>query len=285
MFKTFTVNKKIFIISEIGINHNGDLDIAKKLIDIAVRCGCDAVKFQKRDIDIVYSEEELLKLRESPWGNTQRDQKEGLEFSEKEYDIINDYCNKKKIHWFASAWDEKSLDFLDKYNLRYNKIASAMITNLDFLNHAAKKKKYTFISTGMSNYSNIDKAIEIFKNNNCEFELMHSVSAYPCPEEKLNLNLIQKMQLKYKCKVGYSGHEPSVSPSIVAVATGATSLERHITLDRSMYGSDQSASLEESGLRELVAIVRKIPTLIGNEDKKIFDCEVEVAKKLRYWEK
>ena len=276
---------KIFIIGEVGINHNGDIDIAKKLIDMSVRCGCDAVKFQKRDINIVYSEEELLKLRESPWGSTQRDQKEGLEFSEKEYDIINDYCNEKKISWFASAWDEKSLDFLDKYNLKYNKIASAMITNLDFLNAAAKKNKYTFISTGMSTYGDIDKAVEIFKKNNCNFELMHSVSTYPCSEDRLNLHLIEKLRDKYKCKVGYSGHEASVSPSIVAVARGANSLERHITLDRSMYGSDQSASLEEAGLREVVSTVRKIPIVIGNEDKMIFDCEVEVAKKLRYWER
>ena len=275
----------ILIIGEVGINHNGDIDIAKKLIDMSVRCGCDAVKFQKRDIDIVYSEEELLKLRESPWGSTQRDQKEGLEFSEKEYDIINDYCNEKKINWFASAWDEKSLDFLDKYNLKYNKIASAMITNLDFLNAAAKKNKYTFISTGMSTYGDIDKAVEIFKKNNCNFELMHSVSTYPCSEDRLNLHLIEKLRDKYKCKVGYSGHEASVSPSVVAVARGANSLERHITLDRSMYGSDQSASLEEAGLREVVSTVRKIPKVIGNEDKIIFDCEVEVAKKLRYWER
>ncbi len=277
--------KHTFIIGEIGINHNGDINIAKKLIDMALRCGCDAVKFQKRDIDTVYTQEELSKDRESPWGNTQRQQKEGLEFNQNEYDEIDNYCKKKNITWFASAWDSKSLDFLDKYNSKYNKIASAMITNLDFLNHVAKKKKYTFISTGMSNYSDIDKAVEIFKKNSCDFELMHSVSTYPCPEEKLNLHLIKKMQSKYNCKVGYSGHEPSVSPSIIAIANGATSLERHITLDRSMYGSDQSASLEESGLRELIAIVRKIPKILGNEEKKLFDCEIEVAKKLRYWEK
>ena len=276
---------KIFVISEIGINHNGDLEIAKKMINASIEAGADAVKFQKRDIDTVYTQEELSKERESPWGNTQRQQKEGLEFNQNEYDEIDNYCKKKNIIWFASAWDSKSLDFLDKYNSKYNKIASAMITNLDFLNHVAKKKKYTFISTGMSNYSDIDKAVEIFKKNICDFELMHSVSTYPCPEEKLNLHLIKKMQSKYNCKVGYSGHEPSVSPSIIAIANGATSLERHITLDRSMYGSDQSASLEESGLRELIAIVRKIPKILGNEEKKLFDCEIEVAKKLRYWEK
>ena len=277
--------ERVFVIGEIGINHNGDIDIAKKLIDMAVRCGCDAIKFQKREIDIVYTEEELSKLRESPWGTTQREQKQGLEFGESEYDIINEYCLRNKIEWFASAWDKKSLDFLDRYNLKYNKIASAMITNHDFLNAAAQKNKYTFISTGMSNYENIDEAIKIFKKYNCEFELMHSVSTYPCPEEKLNLHLINKMQSKYGCKVGYSGHEPSVSPSVVAVVSGASSLERHITLDRSMYGSDQSASLEEVGLKELIAIVRKIPKILGNEEKKLFDCEIDVAKKLRYWEK
>ena len=279
------MTNKTFIIGEIGINHNGSLDTAKKLIDMSIRCGCDAVKFQKRDIETVYTHEELSKHRESPWGNTQREQKEGLEFNENEYDEIDKYCKEKNIIWFASAWDVKSLDFLDKYNLKYNKIASAMITNLDFLNHVASKKKYTFISTGMSNYSDIDKAIEIFKKNGCEFELMHSVSTYPCPEDKLNMHLIKKLKKKYDCKVGYSGHEPTVSPSIVAVVFGADSLERHITLDRSMYGSDQSASLEEAGLGELISVVRKVPNIIGKEDKKLFDCEVEVAKKLRYWEK
>ena len=279
------MNKKTFIISEIGINHNGDIEIAKKLIDMAVRCGSDAVKFQKRDIETVYTKEELLKSRESPWGATQKQQKEGLEFGEKEYDIIDKYCREKKIQWFASAWDKKSLDFLDKYNLKYNKIASAMITNIEFLDAVAKKNKYTFISTGMSNYEIIDKAIGIFRENKCEFELMHSVSTYPCPEEKLNLHLIDKLKKKYNCLVGYSGHEPSVSPSIAAVVIGATSLERHISLDRSMYGSDQSASLEEAGLRELITVVRKIPIIVGNEDKQIFDCEIDVAKKLRYWEK
>ena len=278
-------SNKIFIIAEIGINHNGDINLAKKLIDVASESGCDAVKFQKRNIDVVYSKDELNKKRESPWGSTQREQKEGLEFSENEYDVINQYCKTKNIDWFASAWDIDSLNFLDKYNLKYNKIASAMITNLEFLKHAAKKNKYTFISTGMTNYENISTAIKIFNDEKCEFELMHSVSAYPCLEENLNLHLINKLKEKYKCKVGYSGHEPSVSPSIVAVSLGATSLERHITLDRSMYGSDQSASLEKRGLEELVSVVRKIPTIIGNQERKIFDCELQVAKKLRYWEK
>ncbi len=277
--------KKTFIIAEIGINHNGDIELAKKLIDVASRSGCDAVKFQKRDLDTVYTKEELDKPRKSPWGTTQREQKEGLEFSKKEYDLIDKYCKEKGIIWFASAWDIKSLVFLDNYNLKYNKIASAMITNLDFLKEVAKRKKYTFISTGMSGYNEIDKAVDLFKASDCPFELMHSVSAYPSPEDQLNLNIIQKMVKKYNCPVGYSGHEPSVSPSIVAVTLGANSIERHITLDRSMYGSDQSASLEEKGLEQLVSIIRKIPIVIGKEDKKMLDCEIEVAKKLRYWEK
>ena len=272
-----------YIIGEVGINHNGSMKIAKQLIDMAKECGCDAVKFQKRTIDIVYSDEELSKLRESPWGNTQRAQKEGLEFSEKNYEEIDNYCQNKNIEWFASAWDVKSLEFLDKFKLKHNKIASAMITNIPFLEEAAKRNIYTFISTGMSNYSDIDKAVNIFKDQNCEFELMHSISKYPCEEKDLNLNIIKKMKEKYNCKVGYSGHEPSVSPSLVAVCLGATSLERHITLDRTMYGSDQAASLEKAGLKNLIETVRKVPIVIGTKDKQLFDIEVEVAKKLRYW--
>ena len=273
------------IIAEIGINHNGDINVAKNLILLAKNCGCDAVKFQKRTIEIVYSKEELDKPRESPWGKTQREQKEGLEFSKKDYDEINDFCKKNNIIWFASAWDIPSLVFLDQYNLKYNKIASAMITHEEFLTEVAKRKRYTFVSTGMSEYKTIDRAVEIFKNNKCEFELMHTVSAYPCPEDQLNLHLIQDLKNRYKCNVGYSGHEPSVSPTIVAVCLGATSVERHITLDRSMYGSDQAASLERKGFEELVSIIRKIPIVTGNKEKNIFECEIEVAKKLRYWEK
>ena len=277
---------KTFIIAEIGINHNGELGLAKKLIDMAKRAGCDAVKFQKRTIDIVYSKSELEKYRESPWGNTQRQQKEGLEFSKLEYDEINKYCQDQNINWFASAWDVESIKFLDFFKLKYQKVASAMITNLKFLNELSKRGAHTFISTGMSNTNIIDEAVNVFKNNNCSYELMHSVSTYPCPEDQLNLNLISFLKKRYNCKVGYSGHEASVSPSIVAVCLGAESLERHITLDRSIYGTDQSASLEEKGLIELVNIVRKIPKVIGSsKEKKILDCEVEVAKKLRYWEK
>lgn len=277
--------KKAFIIAEIGINHNGDLSIAKKLIDMAVRCKCDAVKFQKRTIEIVYKEEELNSFRESPWGKTFRDQKKGLELSKEEYDEIDKYCKTNKIEWFASAWDIQSLRFLDAYNLKYNKIASAMLTHTSFLEETASRGKYTFISTGMSNYEIIDKAVGIFRKKKCPFELMHSVSVYPCPEEILNLHLIKKISDRYKCLVGYSGHEPSLSPSIFAVALNATSIERHITLDRSMYGSDQAASIEESGLRELVSIIKKFPHIYGSAEKNFMEGEEKVAKKLRYWEK
>jgi N-acetylneuraminate synthase len=278
-------NNKIFIIAEIGINHNGDMKIAKQLIDMAKDAGCDAVKFQKRDLNIVYSKEELNSDRESPWGGKFIDQKKGLEFQKPEFDEINKYCKDIDIEWFASAWDSNSLKFLDQYNLKYNKIASALITHKEFLNDVAKRKKYTFISTGMSTYQMIDDAVEIFKKNDCLFELMHCVSAYPCPEEILNLNIIERLKQKYNCKVGYSGHEAGVVPSVVAATYGISSLERHITLDRSMYGSDQAASLAEPGLRNLVNSVKKVSVVKGSLDKKIFDQEIPVAKKLRYWEK
>ena len=275
---------KIFIIAEIGINHNGDIELAKKLIDMAKRAGCDAVKFQKRDINEVYTKEFLSGLRESPWGKTQLDQKKGLEFSFENYKEIDSYCKKKEIIWFASAWDIKSLNFLDRFNLKYQKIASAMITNLEFLKEVAKRKKYTFISTGMCTLDDIDKAIKIFIDHDCDFELMHSVSTYPANENDLNLNVINTLKKKYKCKVGYSGHEPSVSPSLIACVIGATSLERHITLDRASYGSDQSASLEESGLLQLVRTIRKLTSVMGDGIKTFIDEEKKVAKKLRYWE-
>ena len=272
------------IIAEVGINHNGDIDLAKKLIDMAKNCGSDVVKFQKRTVDIVYTKDFLSEARESPWGKTQGDQKYGLEFSETNYDIIDEYCKDKKIEWFASAWDEKSLDFLDKYSPKSQKVASAMITNKGFLQKIAERKIHTYISTGMTNSEMIDEAVNIFKKNDCKFTLMHSVSTYPCPEEQLNLINIVKLKAKYDCKVGYSGHEASVGPSIFAAGLGADCIERHITLDRAMYGSDQAASLEERGLATLVSTVRKFPSIIGEERKKILDIETQVAKKLRYWE-
>jgi N-acetylneuraminate synthase len=273
----------VFVIAEIGINHNGDIELAKKMIDNSVDAGADAVKFQKRDIETVYSKQILDAPRESPWGKTQRDQKTGLEFEKKEYDIINDYCEQKKIKWFASAWDLKSLSFLSNYDLEYNKIASAMIIDEKFLDAVAKQKKYTFISTGMSSYDHIDRAVKIFRDNNCEFELMQCVSAYPFDDGMANLNLIKAMREKYKCKVGYSGHEKGgLAISVAAVALGATSIERHITLDRTMYGSDQAASLTQEGFKNLVKAIRKVEKAISGENtKEILDIEKDVAKKLR----
>ncbi|OUU23604.1 MAG: N-acetylneuraminate synthase [Candidatus Endolissoclinum sp. TMED37] len=274
---------KTFIISEIGINHNGDIDIAKKMIQASKEAGADAVKFQKRTIELVYSKEQLAKPRISPFGSTEKEQKEGLEFDEKDYDEINKYCKEKKIIWFASAWDLNSLKFLDKYNLKYNKIASAMIVDEIFLNEVAKRKKHTFISTGMSDFGIIDKAVNIFKKNDCPFELMHCISAYPFENEIANLNMIQILKEKYKCNVGYSGHEKSGKLiSLASICLGSTSLERHLTLDRTMYGSDQAASITPNGFKSLVSDIRVLEKSIrGSEKKIILDIEKPVAKKLR----
>jgi len=277
-------DNNVFIIAEIGINHNGELKIAKDLIDMAAECGCDAVKFQKRTIDIVYTKDFLDSPRESPWGKTQRDQKEGLEFNKEEYDEINSYCKEKGIIWFASAWDEKSQEFLRQYDLKYNKVASAMLTHHKLLNMIAEEKKYTFISTGMSDYKIIDDAVNVFEKYNCKYELMHCVSTYPSEDEECNLLAIPELKKRYKCKVGYSGHEKGVLPSTIAVVLGATSIERHITLDRTMYGSDQSASLERKGLELLVRDVRRINYILGSGHKIISEKEKAIAKKLRYHE-
>ena len=271
----------IKIIAEIGINHNGDLETCKKLIDIAHEAGCDAVKFQKRDIDLVYTKNFLDSPRESPWGKTQRAQKEGLEFGFNEYKEIDAYCNNKGIDWFASSWDLKSQDFLRQFNLNYNKIASAMIVYEELLESVASEGKHTFISTGMSSFDNIDKAVEIFQNANCSFELMHTVSTYPMKDEDANLNVINTLKKRYSCNVGYSGHEAGLAVSYAAAALGISSLERHITINRAMYGSDQAASIEPAGLRQLVGAVKKIEKAMGDGVKRIITDELPIAQKLR----
>lgn len=274
----------VYIVAEIGINHNGSLDNAKKLIEMAKSCGCDAVKFQKRTIDIVYSQELLDSFRESPWGKTQREQKMGLEFGEDEFDIISEYCEKLEIDWFASAWDIPSQEFLQRYDLIYNKVASAMTTHPDFLNVVAKEGKKTFLSVGMCDWKEVDQAVEIFNNQKCPLVLLHTVSEYPADEDKLNLMNIETLRNRYGLPVGYSGHESSVTPSVIAVASmGAEVVERHITLNRAMYGSDQAASLEEVGLDQMVSQIRKIPIVLGSPDKQITEKEHEIARKLRYW--
>ena len=255
--------KKPFLIAEIGINHNGDMDVAKKLILNAKNSGFDSVKFQKRTIDLVYSNEVLDQKRESPWGTTQRQQKEGLEFDSDKYQEIDNYCKKLNIEWFASAWDIEALKFLDKFNCNYQKIASAMIVDKAFLIEVAKRKKHTFISTGMSSINDIENAVNIFKENDCPFELMHCVSTYPMKPEDANLNTILALKEKFNCNVGYSGHENGVAISLAASFFGLSSLERHITLDRTMYGSDQAASLELSGMQKLTDSLDKMLISLG----------------------
>ena len=271
----------IKIIAEIGINANGDIGIAKRMIDMAKECGCDLVKFQKRSIEVVYTKEFLDRPRESPWGKTQRDQKRGLEFSPEHYQEIDRHCTQVGIPWFASAWDLESQRFLRSLDLPYNKIASAMLVDLELVRMVAEQKVPTFISTGMSNEKILDTVVEIFNAENCPFELMHCVSAYPCPDDKVNLRRIDTLRQRYRCDVGYSGHENGVAISCAAVGMGITSLERHITLDRTMYGSDQAASLEPNGLRNLVASVRKIEQAMGTGHLDMADVEVPMAKKLR----
>ncbi|OGS08943.1 MAG: N-acetylneuraminate synthase [Elusimicrobia bacterium RIFOXYA12_FULL_51_18] len=271
----------IFIIAEVGINHNGDINIAKELIKLAKLSGCDAVKFQKRTINKVYTKELLDSPRESPWGKTQRAQKEALEFGLTEYKEIDRYCKELGIEWFASAWDVDSQKFLRQFNCKYNKVASAMIVDLGLLKEIASEKKHAFISTGMSTLEQVDKAVEIFKNAGCPFELMHTKSTYPMEDEDANLNCIKTLKERYKCDVGYSGHETGLAVSYAAAALGITSLERHITLDRSMYGSDQAASLEPAGLNALVGAVRKIEKSMGDGKVSVHPKEVPISQKLR----
>ena len=271
----------IFITAEIGINHNGDMNICKDLIDVAVDAGCDAVKFQKRDLDLVYTQEFLDSSRESPWGSTQRDQKQGLEFTAKDYKDIDSYCKSKGIEWYASAWDLKSQEFLRQFGCKYNKVASAMVVYTELLEMIASEGLHTFISTGMCEHKDIEKAVDIFRKADCSFELLHTISTYPMKDEDANLNLIKTLREKYDSNVGYSGHETGLAISYAAAAHGITSLERHITLDRSMYGSDQPASLEPAGLKQLVGGVRKIELAMGSGIKTIIEAEMPIAEKLR----
>ena len=272
----------VFFTAEIGINHNGDLEIAKKLIDVTVEAGCDAVKFQKRAIEKVYSKAVLDTPRESPWGKTTREQKLGLEFEKAEYDIIDQYCKEKNIEWYASSWDIDSQLFLQNYNLKHNKVASAMLTNHKLLEVIAKERKPTFISTGMSTMDEIKDAVRIFEKYDCKFSLQHSNSSYPMKEEEANLNCITTLQKEFRCDVGYSGHETSgYLVCVSAVILGAKSIERHITLDRSMYGSDQAASLEPIGLKRVVNDIRRIEAILGDGEKRVWSSEIQVMKKLR----
>lgn len=282
MSKKFTF-KKPYLIAEIGINHNGSLSIAKKMMDIAKTTGFDAVKFQKRDPDICVPENQKKILRETPWGNmSYLAYKKKIEFNLKQLISLKKYAKKLKIDFCASCFDINSLKLINKLN-DFNKIPSAMITNTKFLEQVAKKRKKTFISTGMSSINDVFTAVKIFKKNKCKYELMHCVSLYPCPENKLNLRMIQTLKKKFKCDVGYSGHETSVSPSFFAYMLGATSIERHITLDRSMWGTDQAASLSPAGMRMLCNSFNKIKYILGDGVKKFPIEEKNMLKKFKYW--
>ena len=272
----------LFLIAEIGINHNGDLDIAKQLIDAAATAGFDAVKFQKRTIESVYTREFLDSPRESPWGTTQRDQKEGLEFTAEDYSEINSYCKTRNMQWTASAWDIDAQLFLQQFNCQFNKVASPMLGHLPLLKLIASEGKKTFISTGMSTLEELDVVVKIFMEANCPFELMHCNSTYPMREEDANLLCIPMLKNRYGVNVGYSGHESSlIKVCTSAVTLGATSLERHITLDRAMYGSDQAASIETHALRNFVESVRAIPGILGTGKKELSEAELKTREKLR----
>jgi len=266
-----------YVIAEIGINHNGDLDTAVKLINAAWESGCDAVKFQKRTVETVYTQEELEKPRPSTFGNTNGDLKRGLELSQDDYNAINKHCRNLGIDWSASCWDEDSVDFIEQYNPPWYKIASASLTDDGLLQHTSNKGKPIFLSTGMSTIGQIDHAVSIL--GKCT--LMHTVSTYPADDEDLNLLVIQTLQRRYGLQVGYSGHESGTLASVVAVALGATVIERHLTLDRKMWGSDQAASLEPAEMRKLVDDIRMIEKALGHGDKILLDKEVPIMQKLR----
>jgi len=272
----------VFIIEEIGINHNGDLDIAKKLIDTAVLAGCDAVKFQKRTPDVCVPEAQKNILRDTPWGNiSYLDYRYHMEFGKHEFDTIDDYCKDRNISWFASVWDLESLEFMQHYQAGYYKIPSAMLCNIELLHGVAQTGVYTFISTGMSSLEEIDAAVAIFNRHRCPFELMHCVSTYPMENSDANLHCIETLRQRYHCNVGYSGHERGLQITLAAVALGATSIERHVTIDRTMYGSDQAASLEPSGLFKLVRDIRVIEKALGDGIKRVLDSEIPIRSKLR----
>jgi len=272
------------IIGEIGINHNGSIDTAKKIIDMAVGAGCDAVKFQKRTPDICVPDDQKNVVRDTPWGQmTYLEYKKKIEFEKAEYDEIDKYCKQKNIKWFASAWDLDSQKFLQQYNLQYNKIASALLTYDDLLEMVAKEGKHTFISTGMSSIEEIDHAINIFRTHGCPFTVMACTSTYPCDVSECNVMFVQTLRSRYQDSIGigYSGHEKGILPTTLAVAFGATVVERHITLDRAMWGSDHAASLEKKGLERLCRDIDNVPIILGNGHKVVYDSEKPIRQRLR----
>ena len=271
-----------FVIAELGTNHMGDIEVAKKIIDVAVDAGCNAVKLQKKNVEKIYTKEFLDSSLDSPWGITQREMRLHREFSDNEFKKIDVYCKKKKIPWFVSCWDVESQKQMRKFKTKYNKIASAMLVHDKLLEAVAQEKKHTFIATGMSTLNDIEKAVKIFRKHKCSFELMHCHSAYPMPPEEANLKLIPFLAKKFRCKVGYSGHESAAtSISIPAILLGATSIERHVTIDRAAFGHDQAASLEPKGLFQLIRDVRIIDKIMGDGKKRVWKSELNNKKKLR----
>lgn len=286
MNKTIRIGNKLagegqpcFFIAEIGINHNGSVDTAKQLIDVAVDCGCDAVKFQKRTVDVIYSKEELERLRPNHFGKTNGDLKRGLEFGYSEFKQINEYCTKKNIIWMASCWDEESVDFIEQFNPPAYKIASACLTDRDLLAYTKSKGKPMILATGMSSLEEIDSAMKIIGNENSV--LMQCTATYPSDNQELNLLVITQFKERYNTLVGYSGHERGTAPSFLAASLGACIIERHITLDRTMWGSDHAASLEPVGLKRLLRDIRMIPSLLGDGNKIVYEDEKPIIEKLR----
>lgn len=276
--------RDIFLMGEVGINANGDVVIAKRLIDALVKNKWSAVKFQKRTLEKVIPKEMWDKKKKTLWGEIKYiDYKKKLEFGKKEYDEIDEYCKKKGLPWFASAWDLESQKFLDSYELEYNKIGSPMLTYEPLLEHVAEQGKTTFIATGMSTWKELDRAVEIFESNSCPFILLHCVGLYPCPLHMLNINMIDALREKYKCEVGYSGHLDDPFDALVAAAHGAQYIEKHITLDKHMYGSDQKSSIDPAGMQFIAENCRNIPIMLGHGKKVMSNKEKKVADKLRYW--
>lgn len=279
-----SLNNKIYVIAEIGINHNGSLEIAKQLIDIAKVAGCDVVKFQKRNPDVCVPEHQKKIMRDTPWGKmTYLDYKYKVEFNKSDYDKIDEYCKSKDIHWSASPWDIDSLNFLIEYDIPFIKIPSALLTNLELIKESAKKSKELIISTGMSTMEEVDLAVDAIKNanSNCKYSILHCNSTYPAPIEELNLKCIQTLEKKYNCPVGYSGHEFGLTTTIASICMGATIIERHITLDRTMWGTDQMCSVEPQGLIKLVRGIKELSLAIGDGEKRVTEKEKEIRKKLR----
>jgi N-acetylneuraminate synthase len=268
-----------YVIAEIGINHNGDLETARKLISAAVLAGCDAVKFQKRTVDVVYSEEELERPRESPFGDTNGDLKRGLEFGDAEYDAIAGYCGMHSVAWMASCWDEASVDFIERFEPPAYKIASASLTDDGLLRHHRQYGRPLLVSTGMSTVDEIDHAVEVLGTN--DLILMHTTSTYPASPDELNLEVIRTLEERYQVPIGYSGHEVGLPTTLAAVVMGACVVERHITLDRAMWGSDQAASVEPQGVARLVRDIRAVERARGDGVKRVYDSEIAVREKLR----